>query len=420
MLAPFTQSTEVSDVTRLAHKAPARRLAPGAPARHAGGPARPRCGGRCGACARDRRQPVDEPRQRESGAGLEHDQWPRREQDRGGDRLGARALVDGGPDEAAWPAPSPATELDVGSPRTRGFPCETDAVFRITDRQRAEVTAIVDTFAWVSTGLPSGSEHGVVEVIEEAVAINRGRRSALGGQSLGSWLPIHYPNPRELPVNPGEAHLRIRPETLRFAGLFPQESALHVLLAMQKVEGSNPFSRFRSRSTEPQPVPRRSVRHPRVWSSSTGHVLYPRGMELALVGRAGRRRGADESRRSARGRDPRRRRATAPARSSQGGRRVAPLCGAPEAHASAHTPLGDMDLVQRASQAGGRAANRGEGDRLRNNFTSRAFGPAIARLPPVGGCPRWRYRPRTGARGVGSPLYRACRSYRRRPAPART
>jgi hypothetical protein len=45
-------------------------------------------------------------------------------------------------------------------------------VFRITDRQRAEVTAIVDTFASGVDGLPSGSEHGVVEVIEEAVASN--------------------------------------------------------------------------------------------------------------------------------------------------------------------------------------------------------------------------------------------------------
>jgi hypothetical protein len=40
------------------------------------------------------------------------------------------------------------------------------------------------------------------------------------------------------------------------------------------------------------------------------------------------------------------------------------LCGAPEPHALlANTLLGDMDLVQRASQSGGRAANRGEGDK---------------------------------------------------------
>jgi hypothetical protein len=69
-------------------------------------------------------------------------------------------------------------------------------VFRITDRQRAEVTAIVDTFASGVDGLPPCSEHGV-EVIE-AVASNprkAERRRAARGSVAG------YPFTTQTPVN---------------------------------------------------------------------------------------------------------------------------------------------------------------------------------------------------------------------------
>jgi hypothetical protein len=36
-------------------------------------------------------------------------------------------------------------------------------------------------------------------------------------------------------------------ETARFAGVFVRNQSAPVLLAMQKVEGSNPFSRFEKR-----------------------------------------------------------------------------------------------------------------------------------------------------------------------------
>ncbi len=60
--------------------------------------------------------------------------------------------------------------------------------FRFTDRQRASLAAIVDTFAPGVDGLPSGSEHGVVEVIEEAVASNpRKAERRQVAQLLGLW-----------------------------------------------------------------------------------------------------------------------------------------------------------------------------------------------------------------------------------------
>jgi long-chain-alcohol oxidase len=60
--------------------------------------------------------------------------------------------------------------------------------FRFNDRQRAALTAIADTFAPGSNGLPSASEHGVVEVIEEAVASNpRPAERRQVAQLLGLW-----------------------------------------------------------------------------------------------------------------------------------------------------------------------------------------------------------------------------------------
>jgi uncharacterized RDD family membrane protein YckC len=58
--------------------------------------------------------------------------------------------------------------------------------------------------------------------------------------------------------------------TPAFAGDIGAERETHVLLAMQKVEGSNPFSRFaRSGSTEPQTVSRRAC-WPRSWGAISG------------------------------------------------------------------------------------------------------------------------------------------------------
>lgn len=60
--------------------------------------------------------------------------------------------------------------------------------FRLTARQRAGLTAIVDTFAPGVDGLPSASEHGVVEVIEQAVAGNpREAERKQVAQLLGLW-----------------------------------------------------------------------------------------------------------------------------------------------------------------------------------------------------------------------------------------
>ena len=63
-----------------------------------------------------------------------------------------------------------------------------DSQFRFTPRQRAALTAIADTFAPGGDGLPSASEHGVVEVIEEAVASNpREAERKQVAQLLGLW-----------------------------------------------------------------------------------------------------------------------------------------------------------------------------------------------------------------------------------------
>src|SRR3954453_16714660 len=60
--------------------------------------------------------------------------------------------------------------------------------FRLSGRQRAGLTAIVHTFAPGLDGLPSASEHGVVDVIEEAVASNpRPAERKQVAQLLGLW-----------------------------------------------------------------------------------------------------------------------------------------------------------------------------------------------------------------------------------------
>jgi hypothetical protein len=59
-------------------------------------------------------------------------------------------------------------------------------------------------------------------------------------------VPIGCLNSRELPVKAGESPKRHLPKRTRaLAGDIGGEQETHVLLAMQKVEGSNPFSRLR-------------------------------------------------------------------------------------------------------------------------------------------------------------------------------
>src|SRR4051794_12790366 len=60
--------------------------------------------------------------------------------------------------------------------------------FHLTARQRNALTAICDTFAPGRDGLPSASEHGVVDAIEEAVASNpRPAERKQVAQLLGLW-----------------------------------------------------------------------------------------------------------------------------------------------------------------------------------------------------------------------------------------
>src|SRR3954447_16443559 len=60
--------------------------------------------------------------------------------------------------------------------------------FRFTRRQRAALTSICDTFAPGGDGLPSASEHGVVDAIEEAIASNpRPAERRQVGQLMGLW-----------------------------------------------------------------------------------------------------------------------------------------------------------------------------------------------------------------------------------------
>src|SRR4051812_50023921 len=62
------------------------------------------------------------------------------------------------------------------------------AEFRFSSRQRAALTAICDTFAPGEDGLPSASEHGVVEAIEQAVGANprKAERRQIA-QLMGLW-----------------------------------------------------------------------------------------------------------------------------------------------------------------------------------------------------------------------------------------
>src|SRR4051794_7414550 len=62
------------------------------------------------------------------------------------------------------------------------------AEFRFTSRQRAALTAICDTFAPGGDGLPSASEHGVVDAVEQAVGANpRKAERRQVAQLMGLW-----------------------------------------------------------------------------------------------------------------------------------------------------------------------------------------------------------------------------------------
>ncbi len=73
----------------------------------------------------------------------------------------------------------------------------------------------------------------------------RRRLAARGSQSLSARVPIRYPNPRDFPVNPGKPSWAPGPEKPRVCRGFRAGSTPRVLLAMQKVVGSNPISRSR-------------------------------------------------------------------------------------------------------------------------------------------------------------------------------
>src|SRR4051812_46437191 len=62
------------------------------------------------------------------------------------------------------------------------------ADFRFTPRQRAALGAICDTFAPGGDGMPSATEHGVVDAIEQAVAANpRKSERRQVAQLMGLW-----------------------------------------------------------------------------------------------------------------------------------------------------------------------------------------------------------------------------------------
>jgi hypothetical protein len=90
--------------------------------------------------------------------------------------------------------------------------------------------------------------------------------NACGAESADIYrparLPIHYPNPRDVPVNAGKPSLARGARKPSVCRDIRVESAPHVLLAMQKAESSNPFSRspktplphgFRPRWRGPRP-----------------------------------------------------------------------------------------------------------------------------------------------------------------------
>ena len=78
-----------------------------------------------------------------------------------------------------------------------------------------------------------------------AIAGHLPRRSGRGRhEAAGVRVPIGCPNPRGFPGKAGESYSSPQVETPLFPATLRTESGPHVLLAMQKVVGSNPISRF--------------------------------------------------------------------------------------------------------------------------------------------------------------------------------
>jgi hypothetical protein len=92
---------------------------------------------------------------------------------------------------------------------------------------------------------PSATSRTVERSVSASTTHSREVGPRIGRHQRPARLPIHYPNPRDLPVNPGKpssAPGAQKPPVCRHVRV---ESAPQVLLAMQKVVGSNPISRFR-------------------------------------------------------------------------------------------------------------------------------------------------------------------------------
>jgi hypothetical protein len=124
---------------------------------------------------------------------------------------------------------------------------------------RADHVVAVPTIGSCATRSPANSAAspmglaGEVEVLDtlyERVCTRAGRTGtsppSSPGQPEAKRLGAHWvPNPGDLAVKPGGIATEARPENPRVCRDIRREREPCALLAMQKVEGSNPFSRFR-------------------------------------------------------------------------------------------------------------------------------------------------------------------------------
>jgi hypothetical protein len=97
-------------------------------------------------------------------------------------------------------------------------------------------------------GASSGCSERAVQCIatqqERVLATARGDGLFESDVSGSSRVPLRCPNPRGSPAKAGESSSAPAGRKSPVSSDLRTESGLHVLLAMQKVEGSNPFSRF--------------------------------------------------------------------------------------------------------------------------------------------------------------------------------
>src|SRR5919106_251737 len=83
-----------------------------------------------------------------------------------------------------------------------------------------------------------------------AIAGHLARRSGRGRHEAADVrVPIGCPNPRGFPGKAGESYSSPAGRNSAVSSDFAYGLGPHVLLAMQKVEGSNPFSRLPETST---------------------------------------------------------------------------------------------------------------------------------------------------------------------------